>query len=1030
MAPKTPLQCLYTPVENREVFIIPHEDKTTKCLFIRWEDIQSSFTNEVLLVRADLVDVKFMVNSNFKKYVTPKELPVLDITPTLSSTSTSLNRLLDSTEMLAQAVVIFLLCMATGMLPLSQDCPAPSAPQNYEDDTPAENHSSEKVDHSLRSHRPFHPIYQEACLQAPVRAHSVSLQGPLDPLVIQPATTTPIINVTCGRDVEGSITPPPVPEQWPLPSKHGNGMHLDIDSITSLAALSPNEDQALCDIRPGDIPRVQSQRIFLWDVDRLAIIYGHARTLLLHEHKLFESPLPRLFIVLPASSIGFTNHVTPKFRLHFLCECSSHVDPIMTNIMPLSNVTRHVHLARHEGYDLLRPKEFFTTYGKHVLTVLEMVKHGITTTDVEVPPLETFKLLDGINENQYHGITKENINSKLDYAIRYVKHQLNSGVAFDELAAGIIERQPLDVEDLNRVGNFIQNDGIEPTLANLYRAVTSRGQVRWICLEHYRDIYSFLVTQSLSESYREGLDYVNNHLGKVEVLLSLEGAARFYEALRKTSTVYDLCVTYAKEATESDLQELCDAVRSSNVAILSLSDAKFDSTIHVGATQCDRLAPIIRLLASGHLQGFSMKGSKLLGTALGNETTMTIQKLYDLKLGLGDFSPDVERRLDSFVHCLPHLNRLSLYCDNMAKVFGSILTYIEDLEFLSTLTLSTSSEESVLRRESRIWEWTSVDCNLEDILRSRAISVSIILPFGDETLASDIIWFDALYEKRVSPLTVVFVGKNNEIIVKAEFRQPESNNMREAVGQYFRGPQSTINLRWRDQEIQGSLGWRSSALNAVKLDFQAMKNQGIRRILQSLDISQPSELQMDLCKLDETVMQLVVYGIRPASWACLTRLDLRGRGHELDNWIGSLRQCFERESIPSLRALCLVGTTSTLSDGSVEWIESILWWGNKSLQAVDTITLESIDLTESQWDVILASIELSKIRSLSFAGSTVGQSHIYALLQMLPNGTGLIPLVLNGISWVKDLKDSSFLELEEMELELLKKSSEAKIYFT
>lgn len=935
--------------------------------------------------------------------------------PTLSSAP--LYRLLDTTETMAHVVTILLLGLMTSVKPLWQD-PTPQDVSSPPLDLLGEGHSSERM------RQPYHGQEEDALNRERLAA-----------LAIPQTTVTPMDNTESERN-DRRLLIPPIPTTATVSARTASGsspasdfnnpkqsrMLMKFDTTTSIAALSSNEDQDTCDIKPGEAPRVHAPGKLMENIDRLAIIHGHARALLLHDYMPFMNPLPRLFIVLSsaASRIDLTSWFTPKFRLYFLCECSNHVDPTVINTLPSpSDFPRHVHLAKHEGYELLRPKEFFATYGKHVLTVLEMVKHGITTTSAEVPPMITLKLLDGADDIQYRDITKENICGKLDHTIEYLKHQLNE-VTMPENA---LEWMPLDIEDLNNVRNFIRDDSQGPALGNLYRTITAQNEVRWICLDHYRDANRFLVTESLPETGCGRLEHVDNQLGKVSVLLSREEAIPFYSALRKTPTVFDLSVTFSMNATEADFRELCDAIRRSDVVMLSISDTALDSTFR-GSKRSGRLAPIVELLASGRIQAFHVKGSELLDTVL-SEVTMGIQGLYELQLGIGSISPDVERQFASLVQCFPHLTHLSLYCEDMDKAFELFLASIEDLQFLSTLTLSTTFAKSVLHRETMIWEWTCIDCNLEDVLRYDDNSMSIILPFAEDSLAPNVAWFDALYDKRQSPLTVTFVGSRHETIVEIEFRHPESNDGRQVVGQHLQGLQSTMYMRWRDHGIRNS-GWQSSTPDAVTLDFQAMKNQGIRRILQSVDMLEPSELQMVLCKLEESVMQLVVSGIRPTSWTKLTRLDLRGRGRDLDSWIGCFGSCFPREAMPLLRVLCLIGTTSTLSDESVKWIETVLWRDNTELRPVDTITLESIDLRDSQWDNILAAIELSEVKFLSFAGSTIGLEHINALLGLLPKGTGLTRLVLNGISWLKDLKDNS---LKELEQELVEKSVGARIHF-
>ncbi|KAG0006574.1 hypothetical protein BGZ65_006432 [Modicella reniformis] len=66
----------------------------------------------------------------------------------------------------------------------------------------------------------------------------------------------------------------------------------------------------------------------------------------------YEYPIPRLFVVLPGDTSRWDSlkHFSNRFRLYFL------------------KTPHHIHLAQHEGYDVVRPPEFFKQYGSYVLT--------------------------------------------------------------------------------------------------------------------------------------------------------------------------------------------------------------------------------------------------------------------------------------------------------------------------------------------------------------------------------------------------------------------------------------------------------------------------------------------------------------------------------------------------------------------------------------------------------------------------------------------------------------------------------------
>ncbi|KAI8345123.1 hypothetical protein B0O80DRAFT_475482 [Mortierella sp. GBAus27b] len=115
-------------------------------------------------------------------------------------------------------------------------------------------------------------------------------------------------------------------------------------------------------------------------LEQLAQLQKQVQALLTQTYELHEYPIPRLFVVLPedTSRWDHLNPLTNKFRLYFLCECGEHTKS--TN----SKIPHHIHLAKHEGYDIARPTEFFQQFGPYVLTILRMLKFGISVAGVAV----------------------------------------------------------------------------------------------------------------------------------------------------------------------------------------------------------------------------------------------------------------------------------------------------------------------------------------------------------------------------------------------------------------------------------------------------------------------------------------------------------------------------------------------------------------------------------------------------------------------------------------------------------------------
>ncbi|KAG0270288.1 hypothetical protein BGZ95_001758, partial [Linnemannia exigua] len=120
-------------------------------------------------------------------------------------------------------------------------------------------------------------------------------------------------------------------------------------------------------------------------LDQLAVLQSRVQAVLTQTYELHEYPIPRLFVVLPQDPSGWdtANPFSNKFRLYFLCECGEHTKSINSK----TKIPHRIHLAKHEGYEINQPSEFFHQYGSYVLTILKMLKFGITVAGVALPVL-------------------------------------------------------------------------------------------------------------------------------------------------------------------------------------------------------------------------------------------------------------------------------------------------------------------------------------------------------------------------------------------------------------------------------------------------------------------------------------------------------------------------------------------------------------------------------------------------------------------------------------------------------------------
>ncbi|KAF9274072.1 hypothetical protein BGZ88_003297 [Linnemannia elongata] len=338
---------------------------------------------------------------------------------------------------------------------------------------------------------------------------------------------------------------------------------------------------------------------------RLILIQSKTEAILNQQLQLAEYPIPRLFIVLPEELTKYDpgNWFRTKFRLHFICECGKHTEPCN------SKVPHHLHLAKHEGYLVREPSEFFKKYGPFLLLMLELIKFGTSVAGHVVPTLASLKVVELVDTVQQ---TVESVTAKINYSLECIDSQLakvqasSPGDFIDTEPRTEITQQSLanylnDVEgvegvELRQLGSFLKTSKDENLLGNLYRMTTSDGHVKWVCRDHYRASYQEKHVQKLRDVVKLGRGEFDEQLGRIEIVLeSRFAAAEFYSAVSKAKGVLELIVELRWECSRRDLEALHDALKKSGVPMLRLDLGHFGTSL--GHTTFSKLIPTSRYKA-------------------------------------------------------------------------------------------------------------------------------------------------------------------------------------------------------------------------------------------------------------------------------------------------------------------------------------------------------------------------------------------------------------------------------------------------
>ncbi|KAI8603680.1 hypothetical protein EDD21DRAFT_368396 [Dissophora ornata] len=349
----------------------------------------------------------------------------------------------------------------------------------------------------------------------------------------------------------------------------------------------------------------QQQKMQLQTLEYLPTVQNRIREVIAHTYELHEKPIPRLFIVLPKASRRRDKSSKPlsrQFRLFFLCECGSHT-------MSQECETPHkIHVAKHEGYDVNKTSEFFEKYGSYVLTMMQMVKHGSMAGHPIVPPLEEiFKLAEGIEVVQKDlGLAKHSIESLVEETISFIHDQKNS--IRDDLDSATSEMEPekqevLSGADLSQLESYLTVWNKSGVLSNLYRIVTEKGHVKWVCKDHYSENYKEPARNNLRDVVKNNRGTFIEETGKIVIQFSSSTpASQFYEAMVNARGILELDVTLEWGPTMEDLKNLSTCITQANVVSFVLRGDSFSRPIFDVFNRSCRYNPLVDIMLNGRIQ--------------------------------------------------------------------------------------------------------------------------------------------------------------------------------------------------------------------------------------------------------------------------------------------------------------------------------------------------------------------------------------------------------------------------------------------
>ncbi|KAI8603663.1 hypothetical protein EDD21DRAFT_351655 [Dissophora ornata] len=443
-------------------------------------------------------------------------------------------------------------------------------------------------------------------------------------------------------------------------------------------------------------------------LDQLASIQSRAQSILVQTFELHEYPIPRLFIVLPAdgSQWDTSNIFQNKFRIYFLCECGEHTK----SARPNSKIPHRIHLAKHEGYDIARPAEFFRSYGPYVLSLLQMLKYGVTVAGFSVPALtpSTGKQTD-VMKNLSDTAT-QNMVASVDQSIEYLQFLSSTGQLSplkewtepDQHQGDIFDR--VESIDLPLLRSHLEKSNVTTALGKLHRMATNDGHVRWVCLDHFYEAHDATAIKELSEVISINSGSIEEYLGRVDVTLSSNvSAQQLYKVMERTRFIQELKIVMKWDVSVNDLKALRDALHQSNVASLNLTCSPSNATTDI-LNRNKRSDPLWQIMAISRLRSFTL--SEYTGFFSRVSLPSRANDLRTLKItDCIDWKKDGTKVIE-LLRQSPRLTDLTLGCTCIETTYDAIRGIVPGFIPLEHLTLDGGASNWMrvkFKKRTQVW---------------------------------------------------------------------------------------------------------------------------------------------------------------------------------------------------------------------------------------------------------------------------------------------------------------------------------------
>ncbi|KAF9297967.1 hypothetical protein BGZ88_008433 [Linnemannia elongata] len=480
----------------------------------------------------------------------------------------------------------------------------------------------------------------------------------------------------------------------------------------------------------------------------IALIQNKATAIMTQRYDLHECLIPRLFIVLPKEDTktntldgGTKNLFARTFRVYFLCDCGDHTKPVDGKVTN-PNLKHEIHIARHEGYDIERPTEFFEKYGSYILTLLQMLKYGVAIAGAVVPPLGQLQIVDSL-ENVADDTDRvlKDIGTSIDSSIAYIEglteaqsQPPSSGPNLSANSSIPVGQEALESADLHQVDSFLKKKDYGRVLGNLYRTVSAEGHAKWVCLDHYRENYKAEVAKDLRNAVEEVDGEYCEATGSVTVSLKYPIVERkFYKALMSSRAVQKLDIALCWYFSKQDLEELRDVIKSTAIFHVRLDGRDGGAPSSTYLNKSRQFDPVLQMLSGGNIQKFELTGWEgFLGSINNIPPTLSVREL-GIDVRLHEEWSDHAPRFMEILQASPLLTKLTV---RVATEFKAILDPLAASLERCKLPQSLTLVMRVLPNKMNHHEFSEASVEFE-AGTGKILSIDLTLESAEETTLFD-----------------------------------------------------------------------------------------------------------------------------------------------------------------------------------------------------------------------------------------------------------------------------------------------------